>query len=166
MINNQDLVEEIGGYFGEKVTQFEENFGILTFNIGPQDLIEVISFLKNHSTLKFNFLTDITGVHFPENTGAEFCSVYMMHSWENRIRVRIKVFLSKENLEVPSLTPLFDSANWMEREAFDFFGIIYTGHPNLKRILNMDDMDYHPMRKEYALEDPTRQDKIDDLFGR
>ena len=166
MIDNQHLVEEIGGHFGEKVRQFEENFGLLAFAVSPEDLTEVVAFLKDHAVLKFSFLTDITGVHFPDNEGAEFCSVYMLHSWENRIRVRIKVFLPKESPVVPSLTPLFKGANWMEREAFDFYGVIYSGHPNLKRILNMDDMDYHPMRKEYALEDPTRQDKIDDLFGR
>ena len=166
MIDNQRLVEEIGGQFGEKVRQFEENFGILTFTTSPGNLTEVVSFLKDHPVLKFIFLTDITGVHFPGNAGAEFCAVYMMHSWENRIRVRIKVYLPKENPVVPTLIPLFDGANWMERETFDFYGIIFSGHPNLKRILNMEDMDYHPMRKEYALEDPTRQDKIDDLFGR
>ncbi|MFS0490768.1 NADH-quinone oxidoreductase subunit C [Leadbetterella byssophila] len=166
MINNQTLVEEISGQFGEKVRGFEENSGILSFVASPEDLLDIVSFLKEHSVLKFNFLTDITGIHFPDNEGAEFCSLYMLHSWENRIRVRIRVFLSKDNLEVPSLTPIFKGADWMEREAFDFYGIIYTGHPNLKRILNMEDMDYHPMRKEYALEDPTRRDKIDDLFGR
>ncbi len=166
MIDNQRLVEEIGGNFGEKVRQFEENFGMLTFSTSPEHLTEVVAFLKDHPVLKFIFLTDITGVHFPDNEGAEFCAVYMMHSWENRIRLRIKVFLPKENPVVPSLTPLFKGANWMERETFDFFGIVFSGHPNLKRILNMEDMDYHPMRKEYALEDPTRNDKIDDLFGR
>ncbi len=166
MVDNQLLVEEIGGHFGEKVSQFEEHYGLLNFNTTPDNLVETVEFLKNHPVLKFNFLTDVTGIHFPDNVGAEFCSTYLMHSWENRIRVRIKVFLSKDNLEVPTLTSVFKGANWMEREAFDFFGIIYTGHPNLKRILNMEDMDYHPMRKEYALEDPTRRDKIDDLFGR
>lgn len=166
MIDNQRLVEEIGGHFGEKVSQFEESYGLLAFSTQPQDLIEVVTFLKEHPELKFNFLTDITGIHLPDNEGAEFCSTYLMHSWENRIRVRIRVFLSEDNLEVPTLTTLFNSANWMERETFDFFGIIYTGHPNLKRILNMEDMDYHPMRKQYAAEDPTREDKIDELFGR
>jgi NADH-quinone oxidoreductase subunit C len=166
MINNEVLVEEISGHFGGKVREFEENSGILSFVALPEDLVEIVGFLKNHPTLKFNFLTDITGVHFPDNVGAEFCSVYLLHSWENRIRLRIRVFLSKDKIEVPTLIPLFSGANWMEREAFDFYGIVYTGHPNLKRILNMEDMDYHPMRKEYALEDPTRNDKIDDLFGR
>ena len=166
MVDNQHLVDEIRGQFGEKVYQFEDHFGLLNFTTTPESLVEIVEYLKNHSALKFNFLTDVTGIHFPDNEGAEFCSTYLLHSWENRIRIRIKVFLPKEKPEVPTLIPLFKGANWMEREAFDFFGIIYTGHPNLKRILNMEDMDYHPMRKEYALEDPTRRDKIDDLFGR
>lgn len=165
-MDNQYLVEEIGGHFGEKVSQFEENYGLLAFTVKSQDLTEVVSWLKNHKELKFNFLTDVTGIHFPDHEGAEFCSTYLLHSWENGIRLRIRVFLSKDNLEVPTLTGLYKGADWMERETFDFFGIIFTGHPDLKRILNMEDMDYHPMRKEYALEDPTRQDKIDELFGR
>jgi NADH-quinone oxidoreductase subunit C len=78
----------------------------------------------------------------------------------------IKVFVPTENPSVPTLTPLFACANWMERETFDFYGILYTGHPNLQRILNIDEMDYFPMRKEYPLEDATREDKIDALFGR
>jgi NADH-quinone oxidoreductase subunit C len=90
----------------------------------------------------------------------------MLHSWENNIRVRIKVFAPIADPKVPTLSTLFASANWMERETFDFYGIEYTGHPNLKRILNMEDMDYFPMRKEYPLEDATREDKIDALFGR
>jgi NADH-quinone oxidoreductase subunit C len=90
----------------------------------------------------------------------------MLHSWENNTRVRIKVFVPITDPKVPTLTTLFAAANWQERETFDFYGIEYIGHPNLKRILNMEDMDYFPMRKEYPLEDATREDKIDALFGR
>jgi NADH-quinone oxidoreductase subunit C len=78
----------------------------------------------------------------------------------------LKVNLSKDDLEVPSVTDLYAGANWMERETFDFYGIQFSNHPNLSRILNVDDMDYHPMRKEFALEDETREDKEDKYFGR
>ena len=89
-----------------------------------------------------------------------------MHSLENNVRLIIKLYVTRENIAVPTLTGLYASANWMEREAFDFYGITFTGHPKMERILNMDDMDYYPMRKEYPLEDATREDKIDALFGR
>ena len=82
------------------------------------------------------------------------------------IRIRIKAFTTIDDLKFESITGLFSTANWMEREAFDFYGILFEGHPNLKRILNVEDMDYFPLRKEYPLEDATRNDKIDALFGR
>ena len=77
-----------------------------------------------------------------------------------------KVYLSKDDINIPTAVGLYAGANWMERETFDFYGINFTGHPNMTRILNMDEMDYHPMRKQYPLEDATRDDKIDALFGR
>ena len=67
---------------------------------------------------------------------------------------------------VPTLTDLYNAANWMERETYDFYGVIFTGHPNLIRILNVEDMDYFPMRKQYPVEDGTREDKTDLFFGR
>jgi NADH-quinone oxidoreductase subunit C len=92
--------------------------------------------------------------------------VYHVHSFIQNFRARIKVFLAEADLHIPTATGLYASANWMERETYDFFGIIFDGHPNLTRILNMDEMDYFPMRKQYPLEDATREDKIDALFGR
>ncbi len=166
MIQNQELVEDLVGHFGERVFAFEEPYGLLSFSTSPDYLLELICYLKDHKTFKFNFLTDITGIHFPDNKDLEFCAVYHLHSWENNVRIRIKVFMPEKNIEVPTLTGIFAGANWMEREAFDFYGINFLGHPNLKRILNIEEMDYHPMRKEYPLEDATRNDKIDALFGR
>jgi NADH-quinone oxidoreductase subunit C len=84
----------------------------------------------------------------------------------DNVRIRLKIFFPIEDPNVPTLTNLFLTANWMEREAYDFFGINFTGHPNMKRILNIDEMDYFPMRKEYAIEDGTRTDKDDTMFGR
>ncbi|MCA0363876.1 MAG: NADH-quinone oxidoreductase subunit C [Bacteroidetes bacterium] len=166
MIQNQEIVEDLVGHFGEKVFAFEEPYGLLSFSVSPADIIEIVTYLRDHKLFKFNFLTDITGVQFPENKGLEFCAVYHLHSWKNRVRLRIKAFMPAEKPEVPTLTGMFAGANWMERETFDFYGINFLGHPNMKRILNIEEMDYHPMRKEYPLEDATRNDKIDALFGR
>ena len=81
-------------------------------------------------------------------------------------RIRLKTFFSKKEAEVESITDLFAGANWMESETYDFYGIKFKGHPNLKVILNSEDLGYHPMLKEYRLEDNTRTDKNDKMFGR
>ena len=81
-------------------------------------------------------------------------------------RIRIKVYTSETDIKVPSVTSLFKTANWLERETYDFYGIQFTGHPNLTKILNMDDQPYFPMRKQYQVEDETREDKDDAMFGR
>jgi NADH-quinone oxidoreductase subunit C len=85
---------------------------------------------------------------------------------ENNMRLRLKCFVPINKPEISSVTSLYSSANWMERETYDYYGFIFTGHPNLKRILNVDEMDYFPLRKEYPLEDATRTDKDDKYFGR
>ena len=84
----------------------------------------------------------------------------------NNFRIRLKAYVPIENPEIDSLVDIYAGANWMERETYDFYGIIFKGHPNLTRILNEDSMDYFPMRKEYRLEDETREDKDDTFFGR
>ncbi|MCS6796358.1 MAG: NADH-quinone oxidoreductase subunit C, partial [Raineya sp.] len=115
---------------------------------------------------QFQFLTTLCGIHYPDNVGKEFAVMYQIHSLIHNIRLRIKVFLSENDLHIPTITHLFAAANWMEREAYDFYGIIFDGHPNLKRIYNVEEMDYHPLRKEYPLEDQTRRDKENLYFGR
>ncbi len=166
MLSNQEIVEEIASQFGESVSNFEEPYELLTFSVEASEVIKLVSFLREDKKLNFNFLTDITAYHNPADTGREFCVVYHLHSFINGVRIRVKSFLPIEKPFVPSLTSLFPSADWMERETFDFYGIQFTGHPNLKRILNLDEMDYFPMRKEYAVEDATRNDKVDPMFGR
>jgi NADH-quinone oxidoreductase subunit C len=89
-----------------------------------------------------------------------------MHNWLDNVRIRIKSFLPASNPEIDSVVPLFLGANWMERETYDFFGIVFKGHPQLKRILNMDEMTVFPMRREFPLEDGGRTDKDDRFFGR
>lgn len=89
-----------------------------------------------------------------------------MHNLKTGFRIRLKAFGAKENIEFETLTDLYSGANWMERETFDFYGIKFKGHPDLRAILNMEDFGYHPMLKEYALEDGTRTDKNDKMFGR
>jgi NADH-quinone oxidoreductase subunit C len=166
MINNQQIAEDIAIKFGENSHSFEEPWGLLTFTTNRQHIISLLKYLKQHESLLYNFLTDLTGIHLPDNQGAEFGVIYHLHSLENNVRIRIKVFLSQDDIHIPTATTVWPTANWMERETYDFFGILFDAHPNLIRILNIEEMDYFPLRKEYALEDATREDKIDALFGR
>jgi NADH-quinone oxidoreductase subunit C len=153
--------------FESAVGDFKQIHDILTFEADPDVLFEVIKFLKEDPTLRFNFLTDLCGMHFPDaTTPRQFSVVYHMHNWLDNVRVRIKCYLNGESPEVDSIVSLFAGANWQERETYDFYGIIFKGHPQLKRILNMDEMVSFPLRKEFPLEDGGRTDKDDRFFGR
>ena len=164
-LTNHSLVQSLTEKFGEKVTGFSEPYGLLTFETSKDVIIDVLTFLKEDSAIRFNFLTDITAVHYPEKEKG-IAVVYHMHSMVNRVRIRIKVFIDERNPEIPTATTLWNAANWMERETYDLFGVKFDGHPDLRRILNMDDLGVFPMLKQYPLEDPNRVDKKDEYFGR
>jgi NADH-quinone oxidoreductase subunit C len=108
----------------------------------------------------------LCGVHYPDHKDAELVVVYHLHNFVENIRLRFSIAVPMAKPDVFTASKLFESANWMERETYDFFGINFVGHPNLKRILNVEEMDYFPMRKEFPLEDQTRIDKDDEMFGR
>lgn len=164
-ISNQEVLQKLTAAFGERISVPSEPYGLLTLETTKETISELLAFLKNDKQLAFNYLTDITGIHYPEEN-LPLGVIYHLHSFTNNVRIRIKVFLSAANPEIPSATVLWHGADWMERETYDFFGIIFTGHPNLQRILNVDDMEVFPMRKEFPLEDPNRVDKKDFFFGR
>jgi NADH-quinone oxidoreductase subunit C len=166
MLSNQEVAEALLEKFGDQVFDFEEPYGLLTLSTTREEILPILEYLRDHKTYQVIFLTDLTGVQYPDNTGKEFMVVYHVHSFVHNFRIRIKVFIAEADIHIPTATGLFACANWMERETYDFFGILFDGHPNLTRILNIDEMDYFPMRKEYPLEDATREDKIDALFGR
>ena len=166
MIDNSFIKQKLIEHFGEQVSAFEEPYGMLTFE-SPKDLnLKVLQFLYDDAELRFQFLTDLQAVHYPKLKGRELAVVYHLHNLVDNIRIRYKVFTDIEKPDVFTATKLYSSANWMERETYDFFGVNFVGHPNLKRILNVDEMNYFPMRKEYPLEDQTRIDKDDAMFGR
>jgi len=161
------IEDKLTGKFGDKVTGFIQIKDILSFEVQPDAMNDVMRFLKEDALLRFNFLTDVCGVHYPDNdVDRQFAMVYHMHNWIDNVRIRFKSFLNGEKPEIDTVTNLFLSANWQERETYDFYGIIFIGHPQLKRILNMDEMVSFPMRKEFPLEDGGRTDKDDRFFGR
>lgn len=152
--------------FGDALLKSQIDYDFPVFIVAKSAIHEVLAFLKTDKEHGYSFLTTLCGAHFPEQDDREFMMMYQLHNMEKNHRVRIKTFMAKKDMELPTATDLWAGANWMEREAFDFYGFKFKGHPDLRRILNMDEMDYHPMRKEYALEDGSRDDKQDKYFGR
>ena len=161
------IQEKMTQKFGNKVLNFSMSRDVFSFEATSDAIYEVIRTLKTEEDLNFHFLTDLCGVHYPDNeVDQQFCVVYHLHNWVENTRIRIKTYLNGAQPEVATISDIFLSSNWMERETYDFYGIIFTGHPQLKRILNMDEMVSFPMRKEFPMEDNGRTDKDDRFFGR
>lgn len=165
-LSNEKIRERLVAKFGEQLSHFEEPHGLLTFEAPKELNLKVMQFLFDDEELRFQFLTDLTAVHYPDQKERELAVVYHLHNLVDNVRLRFKVFTPIGKPDIFTATQLYSSANWMERETYDFFGINFVGHPNLKRILNVDEMDYFPLRKEFPLEDQTRIDKDDAMFGR
>ncbi|MBK8347436.1 MAG: NADH-quinone oxidoreductase subunit C [Saprospiraceae bacterium] len=165
-VTNDYIAEAILQKFPESIRSIEESYATLDIVVAKEKIIEIITWFKTHEVLQFNFLTSLCGVHFPDKKDEELSVVYHMHSFINNIRLRIHVFLPISLPEIPTLTGVFAGANWMERETFEFYGVKFDGHPDLRIILNEESMSYHPLRKEYPLIDDSRTDKDDKYFGR
>ncbi|MFN8244116.1 MAG: NADH-quinone oxidoreductase subunit C [Ferruginibacter sp.] len=165
-LTNDIIRQKLTEKFGEQLSNWQEPYGMLTFTAPKELNLKVMQFLYDDPELRFQFLTDLQGVHYPDQKGAELAVVYHLHNLVDNVRIRFKVFTDIEKPDVFSATALYQSANFMERETYDFLGVNFVGHPNLRRILNVDEMDYFPLRKEFPLEDQTRVDKDDEMFGR
>ncbi|MEP7279561.1 MAG: NADH-quinone oxidoreductase subunit C [Bacteroidota bacterium] len=165
-LTNEIIRERLQAKFGDQLANFEEPYGMLCFE-APKDMnLKLLQFLYDDVELCFQFLTTLCAVHYPQQQGRELAIVYHLHNLRDNIRIRFKIFTDINSPDIFTATNLYSAANWMERETYDFYGVNFVGHPNLKRILNVDEMDYFPMRKEYPLEEATRIDKDDAMFGR
>ena len=165
-LTNEHIQHRLTEKFGDLVSNFSVLYDMLSFEVSTDQNLKVLQFLYDEADLNFQFLTDVCGVNFPDQIGRELAVVYHLHNLQDNVRIRFKVFTSIASPDVYTASKLFSAANWMERETYDFYGINFVGHSNLKRILNVDEMDYFPLRKEYPLEDQTRIDKDDQMFGR
>ncbi len=163
---NESLLEQLKSMFGEAILSAETPYDLLTIEMNPTAVHSAVKTLKENEKLNMSFLTLIGATHFPDQAEREIRITYHLHSLVHNIRLRINAFLPISNPTIQTLTDVYVGANWQERETYDFFGVNFEGHPNLVRILNEDSMDYFPMRKEYHLEDATREDKDDRYFGR
>ena len=166
-LENTQIQDKLTETFNSSVFNFQEERDIFSVETSADKITALILFLKNDADLRFHFLTDLCGVHYPDNEiDRQFAIVYHLHNWYENKRIRIKVYLNGEKPEIKSISNIFLSSNWMERETYDFYGVNFIGHPQLKRILNIDEMVSFPMRKEFPMEDSGRTDKDDRFFGR
>ncbi len=147
-MDQSSLLTRIRERFPSLVFETHSRLGQDTVVINKSGIVELARFLKEDDGLKFNILVDLTAVdHWKKQPRFEV--VYHFLSLENKIRLRIKVPVEESDCEVPTLCELWPGANWYEREVFDMFGIIFQGHPDLRRILMYPGFEGHPLRKDY-----------------
>ena len=149
MTNLEDLEKKINSELTTKIKDSKIKHNQLYITINSEDLLDVVLLLKTNKNTKFRQLIDITAADYPENQ-QRFKMIYLLLSHEFNQRIILSYFIN-ENEPIPSLTKIFPSANWMEREIFDMYGIKFTDHPDLRRILTDYGFQGHPLRKDFPL---------------
>ncbi len=149
-----------GGWYDEVADALETTVSIgsvvihrgeITFHVRREDLLAVGQLLRDDPRMRFEFCSGVSGVHYPDDKGAELHAVYHLLSMTYNRRIRLEVSMPDADPHVPSLVPVYPTNDWHERETYDMFGIIFDGHPSLTRILMPDDWPGHPQRKDYPL---------------
>lgn len=143
------LVRRLKAQFGEAIGDASEFIGQLSVHVDAARIVDVCDFLKTDDKTSFDYLSDLTCVHYPDRADAQFEVVYNLFSISTNERVRLKVATAEQ---VDSVTGVWPSANWLEREVYDLFGVRFANHPDLRRLLLPPDWEGHPMRKDYPLE--------------
>jgi len=163
----ETLLAELRRVLGDRILSHEAD-DVPTIVVDAPALYDVVDALYSDENLAFRFLTTLFGMHYPAEAGQgeRLGLQVLLYNMRKGQRLRVTCSFPVETPELRSLTPIFPAANWMERESYDFFGIRFAGHPNLKRILNIETMTVFPMRKDFPLEDQSRDDKDDRMFGR
>ena len=149
MQNLIDLEKKINSELTTKIKKTEIRHEQLNINIENEDLLDVTLFIKTNENMKFRQLIDITVIDYPENA-QRFKVVYLFLSHEFNQRIVLSYLIS-ENEVIPSLTPIYPAANWMEREVFDMYGVKFKDHPDMRRILTDYGFEGHPLRKDFPL---------------
>ena len=142
--------EKLKKEYSEKILEEYVFRGDLNVVVKPGDIPEICRFLKTEPELKFNFLSCITAADYLGKRDLRFEVVYVLFSIPNHTRIIVKTRVN-DGQEIQTLTSLWDTANWQEREVYDMFGIRFTNHPDLRRILTWEDFPAHPLRKDYPL---------------
>lgn len=155
MPENNRAVTKLKEKFASSVLDVVEFRGEITVTVKKSDIISILSFLKQ--SLQYNLLTDLTAIDYMGRKEDRFMMVYLLYSIPNKDRLRIKTPVSENDCRVESATQVWETANWLEREVYDLFGIIFDNHPNLCRILMTPEWEGHPLRKDYPLQGPGRE---------
>jgi NADH-quinone oxidoreductase subunit C len=145
------LESTLGEGFGSAVERVVVDRGEITFFVRRQDLVEVVRQLRDDPGLRFEFCSGVSGVHYPQDSGRELHAVYHLLSMTHNRRIRLEVTAPDDDPHIPSVVSIYPTNDWHERETYDFFGIIFDGHPALTRIEMPDDWPGHPQRKDYPL---------------
>ncbi len=155
MADTHRAVSKLQEKFAASILEVKEDRGDWIVTVAKESLIAVLSFLK--AECRYTMLTDVTAVDYLGKKDERFMMVYQMTSVAHKDRIRIKVPVSESDCRIESATQVFGSANWLEREVFDLFGITFDNHPDLRRILMTPDWVGHPLRKDYPLQGPGRE---------
>ncbi len=155
MAENNRAVLKLKEKFAASIIDVVEFRGEVTVTVAKDAIIDILSFLKQ--SLQFNQLTDLTAVDYLGKKEDRFMMVYQLLSITNKDRLRIKTAVAEADSSIPTATQVWKTANWLEREVFDLFGITFDKHPDQRRILMADDWVGHPLRKDYPLQGPDRE---------
>lgn len=154
MAEDKHTVIMLRARFADSIISAKKFRDEVTVTVGKEEIINICRFLKEN--LQYNLLTDVTAVDYLGKV-PRFMMVYHLYSIPNKERLRIKAPVAEYDLTIDSLVPIWKSANWLEREVYDLFGIIFNNHPDLRRILMPNDWVGHPLRKDYPLQGPERE---------
>lgn len=144
------LVEKLNARFGEQAIEASEFRDELTIVVPKDRIVEICRFLKEDAELQFDLLADLCGIDMYTPT-KRFGVIYNLFSLKKKLRVRLKTFAEEAEPRVPTVTCVWGTANWHERETFDMFGIVFEGHPDLRRVYMPEDFEHHPLRKDFPL---------------
>jgi NADH-quinone oxidoreductase subunit C len=155
MSENNRAILKLNENFASSIIEVVEFRGEVTVTVKKEDILAVLSFLKQ--SLQYNLLTDVTAVDYMGKKAERFMMVYQLYSIPNKDRLRIKAAVAEEDCRIQSATQVWATANWLEREVYDLFGITFDNHPDLRRILMTPDWEGYPLRKDYPVQGPDRE---------
>lgn len=145
------VAEQLKIKFADAVGEIYERLGETTVYISREKIVEVCQFLKSDPELRFNLLSDLTALDLGIEEELRFEVIYHLQSLPQRMRIRLKVRVSEDDCHVPTVSTVWKTANWLEREVFDLMGVRFQGHPDLRKILTPEDLEGHPLRKDFPL---------------